>query len=91
LPNFRETDPSKIVVGFGGSVNMVTGLLFIVCVIGLMAIPFHVANLTSGVKGGTSAISPWVFAGVPIGVILGSLAAVVPLRAGGRALRGMEF
>ena len=34
LPNFRETDPSKIVVGFGGTVNMVVGLAFLVAVIG---------------------------------------------------------
>jgi len=27
LPNFKETDPSKIVVGFGGTVNMVVGLI----------------------------------------------------------------
>jgi hypothetical protein len=26
LAVFKETDPSKIVVGFGGTVNMVTGL-----------------------------------------------------------------
>ena len=91
LPNFRETDPSKIVVGFGGTVNMVSGLLFLVCVIGLMAIPFHVANLTSGVKGGTGTVSPWVFAGVPVGVVIGVVAVLVPLRAGGRSLRGMEF
>ena len=30
MPNFRETDPSKIVVGFGGTVNMVIGLVFLV-------------------------------------------------------------
>ena len=28
LPNFRETDPSKIVVGFGGTVSMVLSILF---------------------------------------------------------------
>jgi len=65
--------------------------LFIVCVIGMMAIPFHVANLTAGVKGGTGAVSPLVFVGVPVGVVVGVVAVVVPLRAGGRSLRGMEF
>ena len=30
LPTFSETDPSKIVVGFGGTVNMVTGLGFLI-------------------------------------------------------------
>ena len=27
MPNFRETDPSKIAVGFGGTLNLVLGLL----------------------------------------------------------------
>jgi len=89
MPNFRETDPSKIVVGFSGTVNMVTGLGFIVLVIGLMAVPFHTAQLTKKMNDGQ--ISPWVFAGMPFGLVLGILAVVLPMRAGARSLRGMEF
>ena len=89
LPTFRETDPSKIVVGFGGTVNMVTGLGFLIAVIGLMAVPFHAAQLASRAAG--TPISPLVFAGVPIALVIGVLAVVLPLRAGARALRGMEF
>jgi len=89
LPNFRETDPSKIVVGFGGTVNMVVGLMFLVCVVGLMAVPLHVSQLAS--RGSGAAVSGWVYAGVPVGVAVGVVAVVVPLRAGARALRGMEF
>ena len=37
MPNFRETDPSKIAVGFGGTLNLVAGLLLLVVVIGLAA------------------------------------------------------
>ncbi len=91
LPNFRETDPSKIVSGFGGTLNMVCGLLFLVCIIGLMVIPFHLASLAPGLKGTNAAVSPWVFVGVPIGVVVGLLTTVVPLRAGGQKLNGMEF
>ena len=29
LPNFRESDPSKIAVGFGGTLNLVVGLVFL--------------------------------------------------------------
>src|SRR5262249_28097219 len=89
LPTFRETDPSKIVVGFGGTVNMVTGLGFIVAVIGVMVVPFHAAQLAN--RAMKSGISPWVFAGVPIGLALGVVAVVLPLRAGARSLRKMEF
>jgi ABC-2 type transport system permease protein len=91
LPNFRETDPSKIVVGFGGTVNMVVGLMFLVCVIGLMVVPFHAAQLARMARGTDAAISPWVFAGIPVALILGVVAVALPLRAGARSLRGVEF
>src|SRR5205823_6489243 len=67
LPTFRETDPSKIVVGFGGTVNMVVGLAFLVGVIGTMVVPFHVAQLAKGATAGGAEISPWVYAGIPAG------------------------
>ncbi|HZU35820.1 MAG TPA: hypothetical protein VFA18_07925, partial [Gemmataceae bacterium] len=41
MPNFRESDPSKIAVGFGGTLNLVAGLLFLLLTIGLMAVPWH--------------------------------------------------
>lgn len=91
LPTFRETDPSKIVVGFGGTVNMVTGLAFLVTVIGVMVVPFHVAQLAKGATAGAAKISPWVYAGIPVGLIVGAAAIVLPLRAGARSLREMEF
>jgi ABC-2 type transport system permease protein len=91
LPNFRETDPSKIVVGFGGTVNMVIGLAFLVSVIGTMVVPFHIAQLAKGATGGTARVNPWVFAGIPVGLVLGAVAVVAPLRAGAKSLREMEF
>src|SRR5262249_8634309 len=33
MPNFRESDPSKIAVGFGGTLNLVACLLVLVAVI----------------------------------------------------------
>lgn len=89
LPTFQETDPSKIVVGFGGTVNMVTGLGFIVAVIGAMAVPFHAAQLANRATG--APLNPWVFAGIPAAVAVGAAAVVLPLRVGTRALREMEF
>jgi ABC-2 type transport system permease protein len=91
LPNFGETDPSKIVVGFGGTVNMVVGLSFLVAVIGVMVVPFHVAQLAKTATRGAAVLNQWMYVGVPVGVILGVLAVVLPLRAGARSLRGMEF
>jgi ABC-2 type transport system permease protein len=90
MPNFKETDPSKIVVGFGGTVNMVVGLMFVVCAIGVMVIPFQVATIAQA-KFGAGPPRPWVFVGVPVGLVLGVVAVLAPLRAGARSLRGLEF
>jgi ABC-2 type transport system permease protein len=92
LPNFQETDPSKIVVGFGGTVNMVVGLMFLVCVVGLMVVPFHAAQLAQGIRNTADApISLWVFAGIPVALGMGVVAVMLPLRAGARNLRALEF
>jgi ABC-2 type transport system permease protein len=88
IPNFRETDPSKIAVGFGGTLNLVAGLLFLVLVVAVMAAPWHIFMSFS--EEFDSRIW-WLSAGIVPGVTLGVLAAVLPLRAGARALRRMEF
>jgi ABC-2 type transport system permease protein len=92
MPNFRETDPSKIAVGFGGTLNLVAGLLFLLLIIGLMAAPWHARILMSDAHGNVSI--PMGFA-IPVGIALGLAVGVasvfLPLRAGIRALRGMEF
>jgi ABC-2 type transport system permease protein len=92
MPNFRETDPSKIAVGFGGTLNLVASLLFMVLVVTLIAGPYHVyavsheerEMLQAGVLG-------VLLLGVACGVTLGIAAVVLPLRAGARTLRAMEF
>jgi ABC-2 type transport system permease protein len=93
MPNFRETDPSKIVVGFGGTVNMVVGLLYLVVVVTVMSAPVHLAGLQQWLgtspRGGD--LPAWVFAGVPFGLAIGAAAVILPLRAGARALRATEF
>jgi ABC-2 type transport system permease protein len=92
MPNFRESDPSKIAVGFGGTLNLVTGLLFLLVVIGLMAAPYHVYTATAREveRIGTTTFW-WLTAAAVAGMILGFLATVIPLRMGARALRQMEF
>jgi ABC-2 type transport system permease protein len=92
MPNFRETDPSKIAVGFGGTLNLVIGLLYLLLVIGLMALPWHVTIATS--KGPGFEIGHrlwWLVSGDILGVGVGAAAVIIPLRAGARALRRMEF
>ncbi|MFO0804494.1 MAG: hypothetical protein U0791_15390 [Gemmataceae bacterium] len=77
LPNFKETDLSKIVVGFGGTVNMVTGLGYLVCVVGLMAVR-STPQLAEGLKNIVDApLNPWVFAGLPSAWFLCAFAVVL--------------
>jgi ABC-2 type transport system permease protein len=92
MPNFRESDPSKIAVGFGGTLNLVTSLLFLLSTIALMAMPYHLIHITSQVVF----INPTVQAmtiggGIACGFVIGGIAAIAPMRMGIRALRRMEF
>jgi ABC-2 type transport system permease protein len=92
MPNFRETDPSKIAVGFGGTLNLVCGLLYLLLVIGLMAGPWHLV-VAMGMNPESELLGRlwWLLAGQVLGIAVGAAAVVVPLRAGARALRQMEF
>ncbi len=81
MPNFRETDPSKIAAGFGGTLNLVASLLFLLVILGLMAAPWHARTMLveadsslSGVIGGAAA------AGTAIGLGIGVVSVVLPLR-----------
>lgn len=90
MPNFRESDPSKIAVGFGGTLNLVLGLAFVIAVLGFMAFPAHLADALGDPI--SLRILRWITpAGVILGLVVGVLAVVIPLRAGSRALEKMEF
>jgi ABC-2 type transport system permease protein len=89
IPNFRETDPSKIAVGFGGTLNLVISLLYLLTAIGLMAVPWH-WEWFADPESGTGNFW-WPAIGVLAGIGLGVAAIAVPLHIGARALRRMEF
>jgi ABC-2 type transport system permease protein len=91
LPNFRETDPSKIVLGFGGTVNMLVSLVYLVVTIGLVCGPYHAASAMALVAQRDDGLPLWAFAGIPFGIILASLATWVPMKIGIRNLRTIEF
>lgn len=93
MPNFRETDPSKIAVGFGGTLNLVSGLLFIGVTVALLAGVWHaVAMMRDRISDPlTLSEASIIFVSLGIGLIIGVAAIVVPLRLGAAALRRMEF
>ena len=93
IPNFRESDPSKIAVGFGGTLNLVTGLLFLLLVICMMAVPYHFYEAADRIMDtrASERVSAWLGVGIAGGILLGALAVLLPLRMGASALKRMEF
>jgi len=81
LPNFRESDPSKIAVGFGGTLNLVAGLLLLVVVVFLMAGPWHLILAFQREGRGDLEIGRWlpilVFLLV-LGIVVGVAAVTTP-------------
>jgi ABC-2 type transport system permease protein len=92
MPNFRETDPSKIAVGFGGTVNLVVSLMLLAFVVCTVALPMHfVHGRTPDVPVPITAVPWYAWASLAGGVMVGLAAIWLPLRAGMRSLRLMEF
>ncbi len=91
LPNFRETDPSKIVLGFGGTVNMMLGLGYLVIVIVAMCGPYHLGRATQLVTGDETTPWVWLVGGVAVATVACVLATWIPMRAGYRNLKQIEF
>lgn len=92
MPNFRETDPSKIAVGFGGTVNLVVSLLLLAVVVVLVPGPIqflHGRDPDVVVPLTSVPILFWLC--MIVGVGIGVAAAWLPMRAGMRSLRKMEF
>jgi ABC-2 type transport system permease protein len=91
MPNFRETDSSKIAVGFGGTLNLIVSLLYLLLVIGLMAGPWHLRMAWNENGMWSMGSLGWPILGTLAGLTLGAAAIAVPLRIGARSLRQMEF
>lgn len=85
FPNWREQNPSKIVSGFGGTLNLLLSVAFVVVLVGLTALPYAIRAVRLGERG-----SEVLYA------ILGSgaaalLAGLLPMHFGLRALKRLEF
>ena len=89
MPNFRESDPSKIAVGLGGTLNLVAGLLALIVVICLMAGPWHLLLFFQGNLHGPWPW--WAFVGFFAGALFGGATVLLALRAGAKTLQKMEF
>jgi len=89
FPNFKEENPSKIVSGFGGTLNLIISMLFIFLVIMLEAVPGHI-HLSSG-GFGYAAYRRWTIAAMTAALFIGAAACVIPLRLGISSFKKVEF
>jgi ABC-2 type transport system permease protein len=105
LPNLREPSPSKIAAGFGGTLNLILNMVYILAVVLATAIPLYywIEGAPSDwqrAASGTwlSMILPWiglgtagsVVLGVVVTVLLGAVGTFVPLWIGIRAFEKLE-
>ena len=94
LPNLKETDPSKIAAGFGGTLNLLVSLVFIFSIVTSLALPCHLyfAGFENN-ELGIAAISYqrfqfWLTIAIIGALVIGT---ILPLRIGIRAFQRMEF
>ena len=90
-PNLRESDPSKIVQGFGGTLSLVAGLLFLTVMLTLAGVltQLFFRPFSAAVGGGLwSAVGLGALGGV---LVVGVGGAVAPMVMGIRRFERMEF
>ncbi len=96
MPDFRESSPSKIAAGFGGTLNLVLSALYIILIVVCTALPCHFYLIAGRGKFSETFLHPdqwrhWLLYGTVAAVIIGIVATVVPLYLGLRAFRRLEL
>lgn len=100
FPSLHEASPARIAAGFGGTLNLILSVLFILIVITVAALPSHIYQLTQHEMITNffeehhhvlDWIGTWALLGNLFCALLGWTAVYVPMRIGKKALRGMEF
>ncbi|HZW35072.1 MAG TPA: hypothetical protein VFF52_30390 [Isosphaeraceae bacterium] len=97
LPNLRESDPSKIAVGFGGTLNLLVSLVFIFAIVTALAVPCHLYFLGQEHPDSTrlalshSGFRFWLSLAILTSLAIGAIGTIVPLRIGIKAFQRMEF
>jgi len=91
LADFRETNPAKIASGFGGTLNSIIGLLFLLIAFTLISGPSH-AWLMLDRRDDLSWFA-WstILIAMTVGLAIGLTALILPLRLGLQSIRRREF
>jgi ABC-2 type transport system permease protein len=97
LPNLKESDPSKIAAGFGGTLNLLVSLVFIFLIVTAMALPCHLyfagqdASAFSTIVLSEERFHFWLAIAILGSLVVGVVGTIVPLRIGIKAFQKMEF
>ncbi len=91
LADFRETNPAKIASGFGGTLNSIMGLLFLLIAFTLISGPSH-AWLMLDRRDDLSWFA-WstILIAIALGLAIGLVGLILPLRLGLQSIRRREF
>jgi len=88
-PNLREDNPSKVVSGFGGTLNLVLSMLYVVLTIVLAAVPYHVSRMTDRFAH-AEAVGRYIPGGLMLALGISMAATFIPLWLGERAFARIE-
>ena len=86
-PNLRENNPSKIVSGFGGTLNLVLSVFLVALVAALLVAPYHLLQMQ---QGNVAFIRLFLLPGGLAALAIGAVAVAVPLWLGVRAFERFE-
>jgi ABC-2 type transport system permease protein len=86
-PNLREDNPSKIVSGFGGTLNLVLSVSFVAVVTALLVAPYHLIRMQ---QGNLAFLRFLLLPGALAVMLIGVAAVAVPLWLGARAFERFE-
>ena len=87
-PNMRSDNPSQIVSSFGGTLNLVCSILFILASVALVAVPLHLHAMGQLTGRDFGLVTT---ACVVLAIVLAAIACVIPMMLGIRAFGRMEF
>lgn len=85
FPVFGESDPSKIVSSFGGTLTLVLAVSYVLITVSVLALPCHWHFVTHTVD------AHWIVGGIIAATVLSALTGCVPMILGARAFDRMEF
>ncbi|MHC5055851.1 MAG: putative ABC transporter permease subunit, partial [Planctomycetota bacterium] len=89
FPDYRETNPARIVSGFGGTLTLVLSVVFIVTIVAAVGALSYMRLVSASV--GPRAFVRWATLTVAFGCVTTAAAAGLPLMYGARALDRAEF